>query len=1177
MIIRFNIKYIYLCLIILTIWPSAAQSKDLDKVSLQFKWRSSFQFAGYIAAKEKGFYADEGLDVELRELKPGFLSYVDPVLTGEADFGTADVGILQRFLKGDPVVWLAQIFQHSAQIFITLKDSGIIDPYTMAGKRVAIDLHNLGNAPLTVMLMETLGNPSEKLKIQPVSFDYGRLIRGEVDATPGYITDQPFRFKEQGVGVNIISPRNYGYDFYGDNLFTSRTQVERHPERVKKMVRASLKGWDYALHHQDEIIDLILAKYNTQNLSREHLRYEAKMTGLLIMNELIQLGYIEPKRIERILETYRRLGFTKARGLPEGLIYSGESPNAGQADRMMNDRHAALGLTVEEKNWLALKHKIRVRVSSWPPYMIKSGGLSGASVDYLRTIAEYVGLNVEFKPDILGYTEAMKDVRTERKEYDLLLAMTRSPERMREFAFTNPYLHTPQVIIGRKDSTGLAQMADLTGKTLAIEKGFLIKQVIADHNPTIKFLEVDNTLAALKAVATNQVDAYVGILSTAAYLIQTQGLTNLKVVAATPFKDREICMAMRKDWDPLATIIDKAIEALPPDRLLKIRDKWMSLERVADPTIILTESEKSYLNRKGVVKMCVDPDWVPFERIDEQGRYVGLLADFIDLLSKRLGVPFQLIPTRDYSQSKDYFNRGVCDIIPGEVRRPGLPESILTTKPYYVAPRVFAVHIDAPLITDFGKIAGGKIGTLANSPGLKILSEIYPGIKPIEINTTDEGLRLVESRELDAFVSPLATISYSIKKQGLSSVKIGGVIARDIPFVVMVNKSDRKLVAVLDKAIDSISANERRAISDKWISVTYERGIDYNLIIQVSGALCLVILFLFWRSRVISRANGALLEAQNLLREKNIELETLSMTDALTGLYNRRAMEPLVEKEMGRKKRHGHPVSLMIMDIDHFKWVNDAHGHTAGDDVLAGLSRGVTSILRTTDIMARWGGEEFAILAAETDLSQGLVLAEKVRRHVEELVFDKVGRVTVSIGLAEYSAAESFLDWYRRADEALYLAKETGRNRVETGRIARDDQTSPIGRSIFLRLVWRDEFRCGQETIDRQHRDIFEKANGLIDAFFLEAEPDEIARRLEDFQAAVTEHFRSEEEVLEKTDYPNLADHRREHRSLAARSRRLIADSRAGRLEFKGVIGFLTQEVAANHLFYWDKEFYPWV
>lgn len=180
----------------------------------------------------------------------------------------------------------------------------------------------------------------------------------------------------------------------------------------------------------------------------------------------------------------------------------------------------------------------------------------------------------------------------------------------------------------------------------------------------------------------------------------------------------------------------------------------------------------------------------------------------------------------------------------------------------------------------------------------------------------------------------------------------------------------------------------------------------------------------------LQKANESLKAAHAQMAEKNRELNRLSMTDTLTGLLNRRAMMPIIEKEMNRRKRFSHPVSFLILDLDYFKRVNDLFGHSAGDDVLAGVAAKMTAILRNTDSIGRWGGEEFAILAVDTNGDRAVALGEKIRAAVQAIKFPDIGRVTASIGVAEYLPDEDFRHWYERADQALYQAKSSGRNCV---------------------------------------------------------------------------------------------------------------------------------------------------
>ena len=164
------------------------------------------------------------------------------------------------------------------------------------------------------------------------------------------------------------------------------------------------------------------------------------------------------------------------------------------------------------------------------------------------------------------------------------------------------------------------------------------------------------------------------------------------------------------------------------------------------------------------------------------------------------------------------------------------------------------------------------------------------------------------------------------------------------------------------------------------------------------------------------------------------ELDQLARTDELTGAWNRRRFEETVETEMDRLRRYGQRLSLMILDVDHFKKINDLYGHSIGDQVLIDLSNTIRSSLRVSDSLTRWGGEEFIILCPNTTAETVSKLAERLRKEVSSIEFQKVGNITLSFGVAECGAEETWEQWLHRADEALYLAKSGGRDRVKTNK-----------------------------------------------------------------------------------------------------------------------------------------------
>ncbi len=310
-------KFLLLCAVILGpvfcgLPASVAdEAPGLDTVHLQLKWKHQFQFAGYYAALEKGYYRDAGLNVIIDE-ESDTKEPIGEVTQGRAEFGIGTSELVVARSQGKPVVVLGAIFQHSPFIFLVRKNSGITNVQELAGKKVAIE----PQAAELLAYLKYEGLDLKQIDAIPHPYDTAPLISGEIDAMSAYSTDEPFKLKQAGVDYLMFDPRAGGIDFYGDTLFTSEAQIKNHPARVRAFLDASLKGWKYALAHPDEITNLIYSKYS-QRHSLEHLRFEAAASRRLIMPDIVEIGYINPGRWKFIADTYVELGL-----MPAGYSYS---------------------------------------------------------------------------------------------------------------------------------------------------------------------------------------------------------------------------------------------------------------------------------------------------------------------------------------------------------------------------------------------------------------------------------------------------------------------------------------------------------------------------------------------------------------------------------------------------------------------------------------------------------------------------------------------------------------------------------------------------------------------------------------------------------------------------------------------------------------------------------------
>lgn len=303
-----------LLLAILTLLPLQS-AEALEKVTLQLKWSHAFQFAGYYAAKEKGYYRDAGLDVQFSEAKPDS-DVVKSVVSGEAQYGVGTSSLLLARNAGKPVVVIAVVFQHSPLVLVAAKDKAAQSIHDLVGHRVMVE-------PQSDELLAYLkqgGISSDRLTLLPHSFNYQSLLHGSVAAMSAYSTNELYYLNQAGFSYQVYTPRSIGIDFYGDNLFTTEQEIKLNPKRVAAFRAASLRGWQYAMQHQDEIAHLIYSRYSKQH-PVEFYKFEAAAMEPLLRYDLIEIGYMHPGRWRHIADIYADRGLLPAGISLDGFLY----------------------------------------------------------------------------------------------------------------------------------------------------------------------------------------------------------------------------------------------------------------------------------------------------------------------------------------------------------------------------------------------------------------------------------------------------------------------------------------------------------------------------------------------------------------------------------------------------------------------------------------------------------------------------------------------------------------------------------------------------------------------------------------------------------------------------------------------------------------------------------------
>jgi diguanylate cyclase (GGDEF)-like protein/hemerythrin-like metal-binding protein len=345
------------------------------------------------------------------------------------------------------------------------------------------------------------------------------------------------------------------------------------------------------------------------------------------------------------------------------------------------------------------------------------------------------------------------------------------------------------------------------------------------------------------------------------------------------------------------------------------------------------------------------------------------------------------------------------------------------------------------------------------------------------------------------------------------------------------------------------------------------------------------------REQLLARERD-LLEANATLQTSLTEIEALrkglveqANQDGLTKLFNRRFLDSTLERELARCQRESKPLTLIMLDIDHFKKYNDAYGHQAGDECLKAVAHALQgSAKRAGDLAARYGGEEFSLVLPDTDGVDGLRMAEALRQEIEALAMphakSDLGLVTISAGLAvmagdNYASAAQLV---RAADEALYYAKWGGRNRVH---VALDSSESvrmePYAPGSLMQLHWRSTYASGNTEIDAQHEQLFQQVNEVLTTLTEGRAGDVIHALIDRLMRNVVVHFEHEETLLTAIGYPQTAEHAAQHRALLSRAVDLISQQRNGDLRIGELLDYLAQDLLAKHLLGADRRYYAYL
>ena len=272
----------------------------------------------------------------------------------------------------------------------------------------------------------------------------------------------------------------------------------------------------------------------------------------------------------------------------------------------------------------------------------------------------------------------------------------------------------------------------------------------------------------------------------------------------------------------------------------------------------LTPQEQEYLKNKKQINLCIDPNWMPFEKIDLNGKYIGMTADYFDIFRETLNIDITLIPSKSWEDSIALAKRRQCDIMSLVMETKERKKYLNFTTPYVDIPLVIATKSDIPYVSDIDSITDRKVGITKGYAFIEILKMKYPTLNIVEVEDITDGLNRVCNGELFGYIGSLASIGYKFQTEFNSELKINGKFSEKWELSIGVRSDDKILFDIFQKVIDNIDLKQRQKILNSWISVKYEKGTDYTLIWKILAVVFFVILLGVYRHYLLKKSNNKL-------------------------------------------------------------------------------------------------------------------------------------------------------------------------------------------------------------------------------------------------------------------------------------------------------------------------------
>jgi len=582
---------------------------------------------------------------------------------------------------------------------------------------------------------------------------------------------------------------------------------------------------------------------------------------------------------------------------------------------------SALRLTPDEEAWLQSHPVVKLGIGeSWAPFvnLNEDGAISGFDVDWASEVSNVLGIKLEIVPG--RWHEIVS--RAEKREIDGLVESAVTVGRSNFFNFTEPYnVQYYALATTPNEISKIRSEDDLKGKTLAFLKGNVWIDKIIESLPELNRIEVDSETEAFKLVMEGKADAS---FLTIAMFSELQKIYRNNIKIAHVFESQkyrlDLVYSIRKDWPEFIPILNKAFDSIGESRKNIIFRKWFGVVKEDFQTwITLNEEEITWLKNHPVIRIAPDPDFPPIEWLDENGKYIGITADYMELISQQLNIDFQVVQCHSWEEVLKKARDREIDLLPAAAQTSERSEYMLFSSSYLEFPGVIITTKNNKHLGNSEKLIGKKVGIVAGYAWQEFIKSDYPQINIVEMQNTTEGLRKISTNEIDAIITTLPIALYYIEKDGISNLVVAGETEYKTQLSILTRKDWPILNSIINKSLEQIPRQKKQEIYEKWINLQshsfWDNYLFWFIILSILALSGLFITFtIVW--------NKAL--------QKQVKLKTLELEEDIS--RRERIEEDLAASEEKYKLLINNQLDLLVeIDADgRFLFVNPSYCNTFG-------------------------------------------------------------------------------------------------------------------------------------------------------------------------------------------------------------------------------------------------------